>query len=78
VKRVYQILLVSIAGFFLVAPLAAQATGGASGKTAKPRSQIVVRPGPPVKPTGPAKPVGNQKSDWGGTSGRKASRADEK
>jgi len=31
-----------------------------------PHAKIIVRPGPPVKPTGPAKPVGNVKSDWTG------------
>lgn len=62
---------------FVSAEVAAE-NNDADKKKKTPHATIVVRPGPPVKPTGPAKPVGNQKSDWGGTSGRKASRADEK
>lgn len=38
----------------------------AGEKSKTPHAKIVVRPGPPVKPTQPAKPVGNQKSDWSG------------
>ncbi len=43
--------------------MAAAGDGAAKGK--KPKSQIIVRPGPPVKPTKAAKPNGPQKSDWG-------------
>lgn len=39
--------------------------GAAAGKSQKPKSQIIVRPGPPVKPTKAAQPNGAQKSDWG-------------
>lgn len=42
---------------------------GAAAKNKKPKSQIIVRPGPPVKPTKAAKPNGPQKSDWGTSAG---------
>lgn len=41
---------------------------GKSTAKKKPKSTIVVRPGPPVKPTQPAKPNTNEKSDWSGRS----------
>lgn len=41
------------------------AEGDAAAKKHKPKSQIIVRPGPPVKPTKAAQPNGPQKSDWG-------------
>ncbi|MFO1469455.1 MAG: hypothetical protein U1F27_00285 [Turneriella sp.] len=45
------------------------AEGKGSDKSHKPKSQIIVRPGPPVKPTKAAKPNGPQKSDWGTSAG---------
>ncbi len=41
------------------------ASGDDAGKKQRPKSQIIVRPGPPVKPTKAAQPNGAQKSDWG-------------
>lgn len=49
----------------LLGSAALAAEGAAAGKSQKPKSQIIVRPGPPVKPTKAAKPNGPQKSDWG-------------
>ena len=46
--------------------LLAAENADAGKKKKTPHATIVVRPGPPVKPTQPAKPVGNQKSDWSG------------
>lgn len=37
----------------------------------KAKSTIIVRPGPPVKPTQAAKPNGPQKSDWGNSASPK-------
>jgi|GEM_PF-2963411 len=54
------IILATIAGCGAVG-----AEGAAATKSQKPKSQIIVRPGPPVKPTKAAKPNGPQKSDWG-------------
>lgn len=48
---------------FVLSFLATPILAGDKSKT--PHTKIIVRPGPPVKPTQPAKPVGNQKSDWG-------------
>ncbi|MFZ5629522.1 MAG: hypothetical protein ACOY5B_10370 [Spirochaetota bacterium] len=62
--------------FALTLLAAENADGGKKKKT--PHATIVVRPGPPVKPTGPAKPVGNQKSDWGEASAKKTGTTKEK
>ncbi|HNN01185.1 MAG TPA: hypothetical protein PKG67_12045 [Turneriella sp.] len=41
-------------------------SSGIKEATKTPHAKIIVRPGPPVKPTQTAKPVGNMKSDWSG------------
>jgi hypothetical protein len=56
--------LIALLATYTMAQICAE--GNDAGKKKKtPHATIVVRPGPPVKPTQPAKPVGNQKSDWG-------------
>jgi len=58
------LVIFSLLAAFAPALLAAENTD-AGKKKKTPHATIVVRPGPPVKPTQPAKPVGNMKSDWG-------------
>ena len=63
-------IIISVLAAFAPA-LHAGESSDAGKKKKTPHATIVVRPGPPVKPTQPAKPVGNLKSDWGGSAQNK-------
>jgi hypothetical protein len=65
----YYSIKVLLASACILAGAVYAAEGAVPAKTQKPKSQIIVRPGPPVKPTKAAKPNGPQKSDWGTSAG---------
>ena len=62
--KIVKIIGITAAILSLSTALIAAEPSAQSKKT--PHAKIIVRPGPPVKPTQPAKPVGNVKSDWTG------------
>jgi len=61
---VKQLALIAAIALYASAEILAQ-NKDANKKKKTPHATIVVRPGPPVKPTQTANPNGPQKSDWG-------------